>query len=46
MTAAAGWVLTALGSAIPVFAIAALLFVGAAASASLQLRRPVWRAAD
>jgi hypothetical protein len=39
MTAAAGWMLTAVGSAIPVFAIAALLFVGAAASASFQLGR-------
>ena len=44
-TAASGWLLTELGSAIPVFALAAVLFGAAAASAAVALRRPVWRAA-
>jgi hypothetical protein len=42
-TAASGWLLTELGSPVPVFALAALLFAAAAAAAALQLRRPIWR---
>lgn len=43
-TAVSGWLLTTLGSAIPLFALAAFLFACAAASAAILLRRPVWRA--
>lgn len=45
MTAASGWLLTELGSPIPVFVIAAALFAAAAATAGILLRRPLWRAA-
>jgi hypothetical protein len=45
MTAASGWLLTALGTAIPIFALAACLFAAAGASAAVLLRRPLWRAA-
>jgi hypothetical protein len=41
-TAASGWLLTTLGSAVPLFALSAFLFAGAAASAAVVLRRPVW----
>lgn len=42
-TAASGWLLTAAGSAIPLFVLAAALFGGSAATAAILLRRPVWR---
>jgi len=42
-TAVAGWLITALGTPVPVFVLAALLFFGAATTAAAQLRRPVWR---
>jgi len=42
-TASAGWLLTSLGSPVPVFALAALLFAASATTAAVQLRRPVWR---
>jgi MFS family permease len=41
-TLASGWLLTTLGSAVPLFAIAAFLFACSAASAAILLRRPVW----
>jgi MFS family permease len=39
-TATSGWLLTEFGSATPIFVLAALMFAGAAASASFVLRRP------
>ncbi len=42
-TLASGWLLTTLGSAIPLFALAAFLFACSAASAAILLRRPIWR---
>jgi MFS family permease len=43
MTATSGWLLSRLGTAVPVFALAAGLFAAAAVTASAVLRRPVWR---
>jgi MFS family permease len=42
-TLVSGWLLTTLGSAIPLFALAAFLFACSAGSAAILLRRPVWR---
>ncbi len=42
-TLVSGWLLTTLGSAVPLFALAAFLFACSAASAAILLRRPVWR---
>jgi MFS family permease len=42
-TALSGWLLTTVGSAVPIFALAALLFACSAGSAAILLRRPVWR---
>jgi hypothetical protein len=42
-TLTAGWLLTTIGSAVPLFVLAAVLFAGSAASAAVLLRRPVWR---
>ena len=44
MTLTSGWLLTTLGSAVPLFALAAFLFACSAVSAAVLLRRPVWRA--
>ena len=42
-TLVSGWLLTTLGSAIPLFALAAFLFACSAGSAAILLRRPIWR---
>ena len=44
-TAAAGWLLTSLGSPVPAFVLAALCFGASATAAARQLRRPVWQPA-
>jgi hypothetical protein len=41
-TLVSGWLLTTLGSAIPLFALAAFLFACSAGSAAILLRRPIW----
>jgi MFS family permease len=44
MTAISGWLLTTLGTAAPVFALAAAMFATAAATSAAVLRRPLWHA--